>query len=471
MKSDMIVRNGRIARLGSFPKKDADRIIDATGMIVTPGLIDINFNAEGPSGIMADPDQKRLIQGGVTTVIGGSNGISLAPILGGFADFMKDWGVAPRFNLHSRSIKEFLGVLGKRGIGVNFGTLVGYSNIRRFFTGENERDLALGEVESAKKMIARSLGEGALGLSTDLASPGARRIPSREILEMVREVAKAKRLWSVRVRYGDENFPAALEEVLEIGRMTGVNVEINRIQPLRDFPGAFGEFLKTIGKETSRSRVNFDVFPHPVAIFPIHTLLPDWLSTGGVSETITSLKDRGVRERILKHLEKMKKDGIKIVEAPPHLKFLEGKSLDEFSRNQDLSKTRALLKLIILTRMNASVSLDRVDKKIFEDFLGNQHSLVSLGSPAALGSAVGGELLTWAEKNGNVSIEKAVAKMTGQIAAKYGLEKRGLVKEGSWADLTLWENWRAKTVIMNGSVAMHDGRFENKKAGTVLKIG
>ncbi len=472
VRSDVLIQNKRIIRLGVFPKKYADETIDAAGMAVTPGLIDFNFNAEGPRGIIADPDQKHLIKMGVTTALGGSGGISLAPIFGGSADFIREWGVAPRFNLHWRSLQDLLKTMEKRGVGVNFGTLIGYSSIRRFFTGEGERDLAIGETESVKKFVNKSLHEGAFGLSADFSSPHALRIPIREISEVVREVAKSKRIFVASLRRSDGKFLEAIEEVLGIGRATGVNLEIKGLQPVRGFGDVFGKILETIDRESARSHLNFDVFPYPLAFFPIRSFLPDWLSIGSIGETLRVLDEKSVRDRILKHLEKTKLEELKIAEVPSHLKFLEGKLLEEFAKNRDTTKARAFLKLMMLTGLKASVISHRVDKKTLEEFLADQHSLVSLDFPSVVGEPAGaGDFLAWAESGGKIPVEKALAKVTGLAAAKFGLEKRGSIREGHWADLALWENWKPKTVIINGSIAMCDGTLAGRSAGMVLKAG
>jgi N-acyl-D-amino-acid deacylase len=468
-KSDIVIQNKRIARLGIFPKKDADIILDATGMMITPGLIDINFRAEGTAGIIHDPYQESLIRAGVTTVVGGNGGISSAPVLSGGTQFLKDWGLTPGFNLHWRSMEEFLSVLGKRGVGVNFGTLVGYSAIRNFFTNGTGRDLTLGEMESAKHLISRSLKDGAFGLSTDLASPHSERIPVWEILELAREAGKTKRVYATHVRYRDERFIAALREILEIGRETGASIEINHLQPIREFAPLYEEALALIEKETAQSQINFDVFPHLLVIVPIHSFLPDWLMKGDMKEILGSLKEREVKERVLKHLQKIKISDVVFAEMPPALKFLEGKSLEDFAKNHGLTKARAIFEIMTLTKLRANLFHYQVDKGVLEKFLANQRAIIS-GFHRFVGKHEGvGDFLLWAEKNAGLPPEKAIAKMTNLPAVKFDLEKRGLLKENYWADIVLWDNWKPKTVLINGSVVMRDGVYEKRLVGSVLK--
>jgi len=470
VKNDIFIQNKRVIQLGIHNKKTADLTIDATGATVTPGLVNINFNAKGSSGILANPRQENSILSGITAVIGGGGGASLAPVLGNSLAFIKGWGSATSANLHWRSIGEFLSVLEKGGVGVNFGTLVGYPVIRNFFTKGVPRDLTVREMTSVKQVIGQALKDGALGISVDLSAPYAQRIPTREIVEIAREAAAVKRVICVSLRHEDENLISALQEILEIGKATGANIEINRLQPLRDFAALYEETLNIIEKETAQSHVGFDILPEAVTVFPIYSLLPPWLTTGDMAEMIRALKEKGIKERILKHLEKIKTDDLVIAEVPRNLKFLEGRTLEDFAKNHGLSKARALFKLMTLTDLNAKMLSTRVDKKTFEEFLANQRSIVSASLNHSAGRfGDGGDFFAWAEKSGKLPLEKAVAKMTGLASAKYGLPKRGFVKEGFWADLVIWEGWKPRTVIINGSPAMRDGICEKKMAGSVLK--
>lgn len=469
-KSDIVIRDKRIARLGVFSKKDADVTLDATGLVVTPGLIDVNFDAERSSGIFSDHYQETPIRQGVTTVIGGSGGMSLAPVLTGSFELVKDWRIAPSFNFHARSLRDMLLGLKKRGVGINFGTLIGYSTIRNFFTRENARDLTVREMDAAKIVLSQSLREGAFGFSTGLILPHAQRVPAREILELAREAGKLKRVYATHLRYEDERILEALSEALDISKNAGISVEINHLEPLAEFAGFYKSALALIEKETAESNVNFDVSPHPAIIVPIYFILPDWIKTNSMKEMLENFKNKNNKERILKHLQKIKSSDLMIAEAPPPLKFLEGKSLEGFAKNHGMTKTRALFRLMSLTELRAKILCGWVDKKVLEEFLMSQRSLIAFDYHNIAGrNTSAGDFFDKAERGGKLPLQKAIAKTTSLVAAKYGIHKRGLVKEDYLADLVVWENWKPKTVVINGVLALKDGAFENKLAGSVLK--
>lgn len=445
LKTDVFIRNGRIARLGSFKKETADIFLDATGAVVTPGLVDVNFEAEHYSGILAEPFQENILKRGITTVVG-----SIGDLAG-------------------RPLGETLFLLEKRGIGVNFGALAGYEDIRRFFTGGIGRDLSWGEAESAKNAVNRTFREGALGVSLNLSSPVGRGISVNELIELARESAKMKKVFAVHLRWEGEKILESIGEIINISKIAGASVEISHFQPLRGFSENYRSALALLEKEASKSHVNFDIFPHPAVSVPLYSFLPDWLRMADLREARNSLKEKTVKERVLKYLQKIKTEGAMIISAPPSLKFLEGKSLDDFARNHGLTKARAILKLMALIGLEGKLSCLWGDKAVLEDFLASQRSLVTLSYHHFGGEAGAGEFFSWAEKDGKLPVEKAVAKLTGLPAAKYGLSKRGTIKENYWADAVIWENWNPKAVLVNGVIATENGTFLKKKAGAVVK--
>jgi N-acyl-D-aspartate/D-glutamate deacylase len=460
VKDDILIQNERISHLGNFAKKTADILVDAGGMAVTPGIVEINFNDRGETGILSDAFQKDSITKGITTAIGGEGGVSLAPILGNSASFLKDWGGTAGHNAHWRSMKEFLDTLERRGTGINFGTLTGYSSIRKFFSGNADRDLTEREIESALVLISRTLKEGALGISIDLSAPYAKRIPFGEILDLANETAKFKRVMAIGLRHEGEELIGSIGEILEIGKITGANIEINRFQPLRDFSERYKEALKMMEKEASHSHVDFDVLPHPATIVPIHSFLPEWLHFGDMTEMKKGLREKSVRDRVLKYLQKTKMDNIIIAETPLNLKFLRGKSIDDFAKNHGLSKTRALFKLMGLSELKIKLLCPSMAKKNFDELLIRQRTIVSRGD---------GDFIAETERTGKLAPEKAIAKMTGLPAAKYGLRRRGLLKEGFLADLVIWKEWKPVTVIINGSVALSEEKIGRKPAGKIIR--
>src|SRR3989344_8027237 len=140
-RSDIMVKGDRIAAIGNFPNKKADVVIDGLGFTATPGFIDANTDSDHYLSLFSNPLQEDFLRQGVTTIIGGQCGSSLAPLLYGHLDSIRKWTDTGKFNVSWHELGEFLALLEKQPLGVNFGTLVGHSTIRRDLTGEEVRTL------------------------------------------------------------------------------------------------------------------------------------------------------------------------------------------------------------------------------------------------------------------------------------------------------------------------------------------
>ncbi len=155
-KTDIIIQEDHIARMGSFPNAKAENVIDATGAIVTPGFIDVNTYADQYGTLFNDSHQAPFIEEGITTIVGGNCGESLAPFTRHTLDFSAHWRGAET-NKDWNSTGRFLRSLKKRKLGVNFGTLVGYTTIRRAVLGDARRDLTNAEFKTSLRMAEQAL--------------------------------------------------------------------------------------------------------------------------------------------------------------------------------------------------------------------------------------------------------------------------------------------------------------------------
>jgi N-acyl-D-amino-acid deacylase len=200
-KKDILIRGEKIIALGNFSKSQADETIEAMGAIVTPGVIDINTDSDHFLSIFTEPYQIDFVKQGVTTIIGGNCGISLAPLFNNSFDLIAHWSDVSKVNINWHSVEEFLNLIEKRKIGVNFGTLVGHSTIRQaFFKKDESRDPTEMELNSFKQILKQALKEGAFGLSVGLTYLPYRRLTFWEIKELVKLVASTKSVYAVHLR-------------------------------------------------------------------------------------------------------------------------------------------------------------------------------------------------------------------------------------------------------------------------------
>src|SRR3989344_3676031 len=146
-RSDILIDGAKISAIGSFTQKKADIIIDGLGLIATPGFIDVNSNSDHYLSLFTNPHQKDFLLQGITTIIGGQCGSSLAPLLYGSLVSISRWASTDLVNVDWHTLAEFFKVLKKMKLGVNFGTLTGHSTIRRDLVGDEIRDLTQTEMD------------------------------------------------------------------------------------------------------------------------------------------------------------------------------------------------------------------------------------------------------------------------------------------------------------------------------------
>lgn len=460
-KSDIFINGQRIGRLGNFSLQSAEKKIDARGMIVTPGFIDINNVSDHYLTLFSDPSQSQLLKQGITTIIGGNTGSSLAPLIDGSLRSIRKWADPSLININWRSVGEFLNVLKRRKLGVNFGTLIGHSSIRRAIIGEDLRDLTDKELKVFNYVLETGLKEGAFGFSTGLTYVHSHNVPYGEIEELVKTVAKFKAVYATQLRNYAEGLDKAVAETLNVAKTTGVNTEINYFQPLINYGANYLKAVSLIEKEKTRANVHFDLNPNEARLVEIYTLLPEWVRNGGLEIMLKNITTVTIRERLLKSLEKFKPEDLIIAQAPSVLKFLTGKSLKQFSESQNLKPAEALIKLMELTQLKAEVWHKNIDFQALRQALLSENAII-----ASQGAV---KFLELVRQENLMSLEKAVAKITSWPARKFNIKERGLITEGYYADLVIFRNSQPSEVLVNGSIAMENGETKGVLAGEILR--
>lgn len=462
-KSDIFINHQHISRIGNFSHRLAEQIIDARGMPVVPGFIDINSDADHYLSIFNEPFQSVYLNKGITTIIGGNAGASLAPLLDGSLRAVRKWADPSLSNVNWRRISEFFDVLKKQKLGVNFGTLVGHSTIRRAIIGESLRDLTDKEIGFFKKVLAEGLKDGAFGFSVGLNFVHSRRAPYFELKECAQIVRNFKAVYAVQLRDCRQGLLTGVEEVLKLARETKVNMEISGMQPLKGWTAQYQQAISLIEKEKNHFNVHFDFCPAAATAVAIYSLLPEWTQSGGLETMLRHIAAPHLREKILKSLSDLPLEDIVIHRVPSFLKFLSGKSLKEFSQTQNLAPAAALLKLMELSQLKAEVLYRNTDFSILPQILFSENSLVASGGTL--------NFLDLIQKENLLPLEKAVMKLTSLPARKFGIKERGLLAEGYFADIVVLRDGKPGEVLVNGSLVLEDGEIKKVLAGQVLRKG
>ncbi len=479
VKRDILVKGDKIVQLGNFSHYRADEIIEATGAFIIPGIIDINTDSDHFFSLILDPYQEDFIKQGVTTIIGGNCGASLAPVLNitAIRESLFEWGGPYNVNINWHSIKDFLEVLDHQGLGVNFGTLVGHTTLRQAITKNRLRDLTLSELEILKSTLKKSLEEGAFGLSTNLNYFYARSIPYYEIIELVKIVAHFKKVFSLHLRDVEDGVISSVKEALEIARETKVNLEIAHFQPLKNFASLYHQAKEEIEKEGREVVINFDCYPFDSRVLPIYLFLPKWAQGENFLEMTNLIYARHLEKRLLEYFQRYQGNEIILGQMPPNFHYLSGKTLEEFAQSLNVSSNEALLRLMRLTRLKASLVFKDIDWLTLEDFLVSSRSIISSNGASLPAGEFKHEryfntfpkFLKFIKENEKIPLERAIFKITSLPAQKYGLNKRGLIKEGYYADIVVLRDFQPSEVLINGQVVLKNKQLTGVLGGRILK--
>ncbi|MGC9046527.1 MAG: N-acyl-D-amino-acid deacylase family protein [Minisyncoccia bacterium] len=475
-KKDILINNDKIAIVGDVNNSAAaDTIIDAVNCFIAPGFIDINTDSDHYLTLFKDPQQEDFIKQGVTTIIGGNCGASLAPLIDGLLISIRRWGDPTGINVQWNSVEEFLKVVEKLQLGVNFGTMVGHNTIRRAITKDIIRDLTDSEITMLKKIVKNSLEQGAFGFSTNLQSLHSRPTTIYELEEILKVVSDQKKVYSVHLKDTGPNLIDAVKENIALSKKFKLKVEINHFQPLTDFKEEYEEAKNLIESEFANSFINFDCYPFNISSMPLFQLLPPWVQDGGLSEMLESLNSSYLKSRIISHLRKYSNNDLIITSLPESLSFLNGTSLYRYAENNRLEFAEALFRLMQLSHLHGTVFIKNIDNDLLKEFIFSSVSFISSNGYASTDLVkhernikTFSTVLKLALDN-KIPLEQFIPKFTFLPAQKYNIKKRGAIKEGNYADLVIFKDNEIKYVIINGVIVVSDGQLLNKRVGRVLR--
>lgn len=502
-KKDVWVKGDKIAKIGNFKNKKATIMIDASDSIVAPGFIDINNDSDHCLTIFTQPEQESLLKQGITTIIGGNCGSSLAPLIRGDLKSIRKWTDTNQINIDWQSTAEFLEKLNQKKLGVNFGTLIGHSTVRRGIIGDDLRDLTEQELGQMKYAMEQGLAEGAFGISTGLSFSHSRLTPFNEILGILKLAKKYDVLYSTHLRSEKENLLSAVSEIEDLAVSMDYQtpkIEISHLKAYRGFEEELNLSLAVIqGLKEKGIDISFDVYPYTAIAGPLYLYLPDWAIKGGLEDMMKNIRNDSFKKRMAEDLKKKKYDYSSIIvsEMPKSLAFV-GKSIYELARMRMISPEEMMLEVMRAGDGRVIVADECLSRVATYWLLKNSLSIV----------ASNGEGLNYADKKPNLlphprsfgafpkflaevrdkklmDWPEAIKKITSEPARKLGIKNRGVIKKGVLADLVIFNpqiiNSPASVefpyqepkgidfVIVNGELAVNKSRFTGIKAGKVLK--
>lgn len=476
VKADVLLKNEKIAAIGLFPRYQADTVIDGIGAYLAPGFIDINTNSDRYLTIFSEPDQHAFLQQGITTIIGGQDGLSLAPLLYGSLDLQKFWTDIYRINVDWHTVDDFLDVLRRRQLGVNFGTFVGHSTLRHTIIGNEFRDLTAKELDVFRYMLDVAMRDGAFGISFDLQSPIAALTPTKEIKLALETIETYRGLATFKIRSGadssvhiqeDKNqFLSAVGEIINLSKEIGARVLINNFSPLKGYEESYRSAIESIEEQTAVADVHFSVHPFEYSVIPIVSFLPVWAQRGSMDEILKNLESPELVAKILADLVGFSGSDF-IIHDAPGFDSLIGKTLATLGEDKETTMPVTLVDLMRMTKLQSSLAYDNLSLGEFNRALLSDRSLIASSGASFDDKRPKDRLRLFAETvptylgkvftEKPISLEVAIHKITGLPAQQLGLKQRGLIREGYFADLVLFRDSHIESVFVNGMQSVRDG--------------
>lgn len=482
-KGDIYIRNGIISAMGNLGRQSARTQINAAQNFVCPGFIDVNSSSDHYLTLLTNPNQQDFLLQGVTTIFGGLCGSSLAPLLYYELLSVRKWANdISKINIDWKSVYDFLETLKRRGLGVNFGTLVGHSTIRRAILGEKIRELTENELAVFEKILLKSLDDGAFGFSTGLSYVHARKTPHHELERLISIIARKGALYATHLRNDTNGLLDSIQETIEIAKETKVKTLINHLRPLKGFEAEYSKSLSLLSQSASEAQIYFDLYPFEISHVPIYSLLPEWAQNGGIEIMMQNIKDKTKRKKIISDIRVEGSGEDIIVASAPKLNYIISKTLKEFSDKRNLSIKEGLIQLMDLTELKCTVFKKNIDVELTKKSLTHERALISSNAESSepgsyktdRSTSTFTKYLDIVLGENLLSLEAAIQKITATPALLFRLKNRGFLKEGMKADITIFSNnlvngTHIEHVLMNGEIVVENNVLKKEKSGEILK--
>jgi N-acyl-D-amino-acid deacylase len=509
---DVAIRGDRIVAIGNLKTAQAKTVIDATGMVVAPGFIDMLGQSE--TALLIDNRSLSKLAQGITTEITGEGG-SIAP-QNALTIAAAQPGLDPyHLKIDWSTLEDYWQRLKQKGTPINIGTYVGAAQVREAVLGDVNRAPTAEELEKMKALVAQAMQQGALGISTALIYPPGFYAKTEELIELAKIAAQYGGIYATHMRSEGLNEVAAVREALRIGEEAHLPVEIFHLKVSgRNRAGGMINIVRMIQEARDRGQdVTADMYPYLAGATALASSLPPWVADGGMGKLLERLRDPAVRQRIRSEMsstgerawENLYLDaggapGVMVSSVVnPELKQYTGKTVAEIAALEKKDPLDALFDFILadkgltgalyfiaseedlqtgLRQPWTSIGLDAnelsLDGPLFEP---HTHPRAFGSMPRFLGH--------YARDLQLLPLEQAVRKITSLPAQREHLAGRGLIKEGFFADITIFDpgsiidkatytepaqlSTGVKYVLVNGKAAFENGKATGAMAGRPLK--
>ena len=509
----------KITKIGDLSNEDAKTTIDAKGQVVSPGFIDMHTHSD--MSLVYDRNASSRIRTGVTTDVIGNCGIGVAPVKEENKQLLLDYlgtrivGSMPvKLELKWDSYESYIEYMEEKPPAVNVAPLLAQGPIRIYEMGFSKEEPTDKELENMVELADDCMKQGPLGMTSGLVYLPGEYTTQKELVELCKKVAKYDGFYATHMRNeGDEIFEA-MDEAIDVARQSGVRLHISHLKCLghKNFGQTDKLFAKINKAREEGLKVSFDVYPYNAGMTSLSAMLPPWMFEGGVDKMVERLTDEKNRKQIVHDIENglpgwqnfggslRSWDDVTIVSVTQDEDaWMEGMKLTKIAAKWDKDLYNTMFDILYKENGRVQITIVLMDENDVQTILSHPDSMVGSDSmslategllaktsthPRAFGTQakVLGEFVR--EKK-CFSLEEGVKKLTYNPAKILKIEGRGLLKEGNFADIVIFNPDTIKdmatyknpkqypvgidTVIVNGVVAFEDGRQLEVLPGRFLK--
>ena len=502
VRADVAIRDGRIAAVGAGLAPDGARTIDVSGLVVAPGFIDIHSHSD--ESVLVNSALESAVHQGVTLVVAGNCGGSSAPVLGQAAEELEREIARLGLERTWSSFGEYAAAVERNGSSINVCSFVGHGTLRMGVMGAAARPPSSGELSTMKAVLAAALADGAIGMSTGLIYPPSAYGTTDEIIGLCEVVREQGGLYASHIRNEGDRLLEAVEENLEIGRRSGVRVQLShhKASGQRNW-GRVRESTALIERARADGvDVIADQYPYTASSTGLAVTIPNWVHEGGSLALCERLRDPAVRARIRDEYVETGRawDRIAIARAR-HRPEWAGRTVQELASEAAQDPLEWTCDALVehdgaIDIVHHSMSEDDVRYVMAKEWvsIGSDsranapYGPLSSGKPHPRSYGTFPRVLGhYARDEGVLTLEDAVRKMTSLTAERLRLRGRGVVREGWWADLVVFDPERVidvatyddphrypigiEHVIVNGEFALEAGETTTGRHGRFLRLG
>lgn len=504
---DIGIKKGKIVKIGRLENTQAKVTVEARGLKVAPGFIDIHSHTD--SDLIINPKAESKIRQGVTTEITGQDGSSWGP-LGGpefnltLSNFKEEYGE----ELSWRTIGEFLDNFSRRSFSVNMATMAGLGTLREFIVGLDDRPASQDEMRQMKEELLKAVREGAIGISSGLEYTPGSFASARELSEIIHSAPQKARLYSTHMRNEDNTVLEAIEEAIKTARDAEARLLISHLKVSGKSNWDKAERALTLIDRAAEEglEVHADRYTYVAYHTNLSALFPLWSRDGGTAKFLERLKDSSIKNRIKEYAEKKISNldgnwnGVLISSiGREEFKSYQGKTIEQIAREKGMDSYDAAVKVILDSENQVMMMGFGMEETSTEKILAHPRVMIasdagshapyppmtrSIAHPRAYGTFPRA-IAKYVRERHICSLEEMIAKMTSMPADKLRMNERGRLQEGKNADITIFdfntiqdnatytEPHRYPSgipyVIVNGELVIKDGEHTGAMPGKVIR--